>query len=90
MSTESDNEKDKILKEKIFINTNIYFLRNQKKITQQKLGSMLGYKYTTIGNWEKGIRTPDAIDLYRLSRIFDVTTDDLIKKDLRFDIKEQQ
>lgn len=85
MSTESDNEKEKISKENIFINSNIYYLRNKNKLTQEKLGAMLGYKYTTIGNWEKGIRTPDAIDLYRLSRIFNVTTDDLIKVDLRFE-----
>ena len=89
MSTDSNIEKEEILKNKIFISSNIECLRKRNKLTQEKLGKLLGYKYTTIGNWENGIRIPDVVDLFRLSKIFNIATDDLIKKDLRM-IKEEK
>lgn len=83
MSTESDIAKGNIFNKEIFISANIEYLRKKNRLTQEKLGEMLGYTYTTIGNWEKGIRTPDAVDIVRLSRIFNVTTDDLLTKKIK-------
>ena len=83
MSTESDLVKEDIFNREIFISSNIEYLRKSRKLTQEKLGEKLGYTYTTIGNWEKGIRTPDAVDLIRLSRIFNVTADELLTENLK-------
>lgn len=83
MSTESDLVKEDIFNKEIFISSNIEYLRKSRKLTQEKLGEKLGYTYTTIGNWEKGIRTPDAVDLIRLSRIFNVTADELLTENLK-------
>lgn len=65
-----------------YLPNNIYFLRKGKNMTQYELGKLLGVGDTTIGNWEKAYRTPDLYDIARLSIIFGVSADDLIKVDL--------
>jgi transcriptional regulator with XRE-family HTH domain len=65
-----------------YLPNNLSFLRKQFKMTQVELGKMLGVGYTTIGNWENAYRNPDLFDIARLSKIFGVSADDLIKKDL--------
>lgn len=70
-----------------FLNTNIKFLRKLHKESQEKLGNVINKKDSTIGNYEKGIRNPDYIDLYFIAKHYDITVDDLIKKDLRKDNK---
>jgi transcriptional regulator with XRE-family HTH domain len=66
----------------MFLPNNITFLRKQRKMTQQQLADFFGYTFAAISYWEKGSRTPDALDLYRLSKIFEVSADDLVKVDL--------
>lgn len=66
-----------------YISTNIKYLRTQKKMTQQQLAKVVGKGYTAVGNWETGIREPYAIDLSNLANFFNVSIDDLIKKDMR-------
>lgn len=67
-----------------FISTNIKHLRVTKGITQEQLAKVCGKGYTAIGNWEKGIREPNAVDLANIANFFNISIDDLIKKDLRF------
>jgi len=67
-----------------FIATNIKYLRTKKGITQEQLAKVCNKGNTAIGNWEKGIREPNAVDLANLANFFGVSIDDLIKKDLRF------
>ena len=74
-----------------YLPNNLSFLRKQRKMTQVELGEMLNVGYTTIGNWENAYRTPDLFDIARLSKIFGVSADDLIKVDLEaefYDIKK--
>lgn len=65
-----------------FLANNIRYLRNACGKTQQQIAELCQKQNTAVANWEKGIRTPDALDLYMLSRYFDVTINDLIEKDL--------
>lgn len=65
-----------------YLPNNLSFLRKQRKMTQVELGAMLNVGYTTIGNWENAYRNPDLFDIARLSKIFGVSADDLIKVDL--------
>lgn len=46
---------------------------------------MLGYTNKTISGWEVGRRTPDPFDLQDLCKIFNVSMDDLIAKDLEME-----
>jgi transcriptional regulator with XRE-family HTH domain len=69
---------------KTFISTNIKHLRLSKGITQQQLAKVCNKGNTAVNNWEKGIREPNAVDLANIANFFNVSIDDLIKKDLRF------
>ena len=71
--------------EEKFLASNIEYLRKKKNMTQKQLGKLLGYNYTTIGNWENNLRVPNLIDLFKLSRIFNVSTDDLISKNFKIE-----
>ena len=67
-----------------YISTNIKHLRLQKGITQEQLAKVCNKGYTAVGNWEAGIREPNATDLANIANFFGVSIDDLIKKDLRY------
>lgn len=56
---------------------NLRKLRKQKKLSQQKLGAMLGYGCTAVTNYESGRNTPSLEDLMKLATIFEVTLDEL-------------
>ena len=45
--------------------------------TQEKLADALCVSHQVISKWENGIATPDIVNLYSLSRIFNVSLDDL-------------
>lgn len=68
---------------KIFLSTNIKYLRQSNGITQQTLADICNKRDTAISNWEKGIREPDALDLAKISNFFNVPIDNLMLKDLR-------
>ena len=74
--------------EKIYIASNLKHLRLLNKKTQDDIAKICDKKNTAISNWEKGIREPDSIDLAKLSNYFNISIDDLMKKDLRFDNAE--
>ena len=70
------------------ISNNIKHLRTQKNLSQEKLGAILNYGGTAVSNWEKGIRMPDSIDLFKLANYFGVAFEDIIEKDLRVESYE--
>ncbi len=70
-------------KNKLYLSTNIKYLRTINKKTQEELANVCGKKNTAVSNWEKGIRQPDAIDLAVISNFFNISIDDLMLKDLR-------
>lgn len=72
----SDNLKD-------FIYLNIKYLRETKKRWSKKeLADSLGKQPATIGDYEKGKSKPSIPVLIELSKIFDVSIDDLILRDI--------
>ena len=68
---------------KIYLSSNLKYLRNINGKTQEEVASACNKKNTAVSNWEKGIREPDAVDLSVLSNLFNVSIDDLMIKDLR-------
>lgn len=67
-----------------FFPTNLKYLRNSFKMTQQQLADKLQKDLSLIGKWEKGIRIPLVADTMKISNIFNIELNDLLTKDLRF------
>ena len=59
---------------------NLKRLRTNKEFTQEYLGKVLCLIRTTISNYEKGKMQPSIETLIKLSEIFNVTVDELIKQ----------
>lgn len=53
-------------------------LRTLKGLTQKELADFLGVGQTTIANYERGIRIPDAEKLPKIASLFGVTVDYLL------------
>lgn len=70
---------------KIFLASNLKHLRVLNGKTQEDVGKLCNKTNTAVSNWEKGIREPEAVDLSVLSNYFNISIDDLMLKDLRFD-----
>ena len=56
-------------------------LRLANKMTLQQLGAMIGKTAISVSRYENGHRKPDITTLLKLSDIFGVTVDKLIKSD---------
>lgn len=56
-------------------------LRNQKKMTQQELGNVVGLTSTGISYWESGKAIPNFETMTKLSDYFGVSIDYLTGKD---------
>ena len=55
-------------------------LREEKNISQRKLGDDLGVVNQTISFWETGSREPDLDTLIEIAEYFDVNVDYLLRK----------
>ena len=70
---------------KIYLSTNLKYLRTQKGITLKQVAKLIGKSDVAILYWENGSREPNAVDLGKLSTLYNVSPSDLIFKDLRFE-----
>jgi transcriptional regulator with XRE-family HTH domain len=67
-------------------------LRTQQKLSMQKLAQLMGHSaHGYISELENGKKLPTVEFVLRLSRLFDVTTDELLKDELELeaDIKSR-
>lgn len=64
------------------LNEKIKYLREEKGLTQAEVAIALAINRVTYTNYELGKRTPDVFMLKRIADFFDVTLDDLFKKDI--------
>ena len=60
------------------IRENIIFLRQQQNITQQELAARVNVTHQAVSKWENGSSIPDLQTLMTLSRLFDVSLDELL------------
>lgn len=58
---------------------NIKFYRKELGLTQGQLAEKLNGKKSLVSNYENGYSTPDIFTLCKLSKIFDITLDDLVE-----------
>ena len=63
------------------INKRIKDARLQKNITQEDLAEYLGVTRQTISSWETGKSYPDIISVIKMSDIFDISLDKMLKED---------
>ena len=56
---------------------NIRTYRQLKKLSQQKLGELLGFSARTVSDWECGNTEPDIKTIKELTKILDITLDEL-------------
>lgn len=54
-------------------------LRKEKGLSQDELAGLLGIARQSVSKWESGISQPDLNNIVRLSEIFEVSTDYLLK-----------
>ena len=66
----------------MYFDSNIKFLRNRKKLTQDQLSTVLDIKRSTLNNYENGISGPSIQSLVLLSDYFHVAIDTLLRVDL--------
>ncbi len=56
----------------------IYKLRIKKGLTQQELADLIPISRQAVSKWERGITIPDSSTLLILSKIFDVSINDIL------------
>ena len=62
---------------------NIYNLRKKINLSQESLAEKIGVTRQTISNWESSISTPDLKQSKELSKIFNVTIDELADNEIK-------
>lgn len=60
------------------IGDRIKLLREERKLSQAELADIVGLAQSSIGNYERGIRSPDADTIVRLANFFNVSADYLL------------
>lgn len=73
-----------------FFSTNLKYLREQKNLSQNKLGKMIGVNQTTIARWEADNRIPTIDNAIDVSEALNIPLPDLLGKDLRLQNKETE
>ena len=68
-----------------YFSTNLKKIRENKGLSQNKLGSMVGVNQTTIARWENKEIAPSIDNVEEISKVFDIPLFKLLGEDLRFD-----
>lgn len=56
-------------------------IRTQRNMTQEQVCEVLEVSRQTISNWENSRSYPDIISIIKLSDLYDISLDDLLKED---------
>lgn len=62
-------------------NEKLVMLRKQQNLSQEQVSEKLGVARQTISKWELGETTPEMDKLIILSKLYDITLDELMKED---------
>ena len=55
--------------------------RTIKKLTREQVAEDLNVSRQTISNWENGKSLPDIVSIIRMSELYDLSLDELLKGD---------
>ena len=64
-------------------------LRKKEKLSQEILANKIGVSRQTISNWELNITNPDTDHIKKMSKIFNISIDEMLDNDIR-DIMEEK
>ena len=64
------------------IGKNLKIARQNSGYTQEEVSNILFVNQQTISNWEKEISTPSVSDLVKISNLYQVSVDTLLKDQL--------
>ena len=56
----------------------LIYYRKKKGLSQEQLGNQIGVSRQTVSKWELGLTTPEMDKLIQMSRLFDVSIDELV------------
>ena len=62
-------------------NEKLVMLRKQQNLSQEQVSEKLGVARQTISKWELGETTPEMDKLIIISKLYDITLDELMKED---------
>lgn len=68
-------------------NEKLIMLRKQNNLSQEQLGEKLEVARQTISKWELGETTPEMDKLIKLSEIFSITLDELVKDEKETEVR---
>lgn len=72
----------------MILSEKITYLRKQNGWSQEQLAEQLNVSRQSISKWESGASIPDLDRILKLSKLFDVSTDYLLKDEIEEDISE--
>ena len=64
--------------------------RNEKGITQEKAADLLGVSRQTVSNWENNRSYPDIVSVIKMSDLYSVSLDNLLKEEKDMDQNYQE
>ena len=67
---------------KIFLNTNLRFLRKELNLSQEEMANRVGLNRGNIASYENGSAEPKICNLLKFAKIFGVSLLDLTQRDL--------
>lgn len=56
-------------------------IRKEKQMTQKELAEKLFVSDKTVSKWERGKSLPDIVSIIRMSELYDLSLDELLKGD---------
>ena len=62
------------------IGSNIRFLREEHKLTQEQVADKIGVSFQAVSSWERDTYRPDTDKLLRLAELFDVSVSALVEE----------
>ena len=67
----------------VFIASNLKFLRKNKGLTQKETAQKVNITRALMGAWEEERSKPNAEKLVAIGKLFSITIEDFISKDLK-------
>lgn len=74
----------------MLFNVKLKMLRKESKLTQEQLAEKLNVSRQAITKWESGDGVPDIENLKQISKVFNITIDELIKEEKNVLIEEKK
>ena len=74
----------------MLFNEKLKMLRKESKMTQEQLAEKLNVSRQAITKWEAGDGVPDIENLKQISKVFNITIDELIKEEKNVQIEEKK